>query len=168
MRTTGARQLHCPQAEFRTGFPGNFAIAESHLEGILLLMAGIPDASIKFHDSKGCRAHLQPGDNPASHWTFGYGYGYEWWISEDAQGDFALIGVWGQCIDVDPARGVVIVKNSADPLFYDNDHESLSAFRAIALVKGCGRASIHRTRQNSGRASQADGRETRRRRPPAR
>jgi CubicO group peptidase (beta-lactamase class C family) len=44
--------------------------------------------------------HLQPGDNPASHWTFGYGY--KWWISEEPQGDFLAIGVWGQYIYVDP------------------------------------------------------------------
>jgi CubicO group peptidase (beta-lactamase class C family) len=73
---------------------------------------------------------LQPGDNPASHWTFGYGY--QWWIPEDPQGDFLAIGVWGQYIYVDPAREVVIVKTSADPLFDDNDHESVAAFRAIA------------------------------------
>lgn len=75
-------------------------------------------------------AHLQPGDNPASFWTFGYGY--QWWIPEDPQGDFLAIGVWGQYIYVDPSRDVVIVKTSADPLFDDNDHESVAAFRAIA------------------------------------
>ncbi|WP_397543869.1 serine hydrolase [Roseovarius salis] len=74
--------------------------------------------------------HLQPGENPASHWTFGYGY--KWWIPEEPQGDFLAIGVWGQYIYVDPAREVVIVKTSADPLFDDNDHESVAAFRAIA------------------------------------
>jgi CubicO group peptidase (beta-lactamase class C family) len=75
-------------------------------------------------------AHLQPGDNPASSWTFGYGY--KWWIPEDPLGDFLAIGVWGQYIYVDPARGVVIVKTSADPEFDDNDHESVAVFRAIA------------------------------------
>lgn len=75
-------------------------------------------------------AHLQPGDNPASSWTFGYGY--KWWIPEDPQGDFTAIGVWGQYIYVDPARAVIIVKTSADPMFDDNDHESIAAFRAIA------------------------------------
>ena len=50
-------------------------------------------------------AHLQPGENPASSWTFGYGY--KWWIPEDPQGDFLAIGVWGQYIYVDPQRDVV-------------------------------------------------------------
>ena len=75
-------------------------------------------------------AHLQPGSNPASHWTFGYGY--QWWIPEEPEGDFLAIGVWGQYIYVDPARDVVIVKTSADPDFDDHDHESVAAFRAIA------------------------------------
>ena len=74
--------------------------------------------------------HLQPGDNPASSWTFGYGY--QWWLPEDPQGDFTAIGVWGQYIYTDPAREVIIVKSSADPDFDDNDHESLAALRAIA------------------------------------
>jgi CubicO group peptidase (beta-lactamase class C family) len=74
--------------------------------------------------------HLQPGENPASSWTFGYGY--KWWIPEEPQGDFLAIGVWGQFVYVDPARAVVIVKTSADPAFDDNDHETVAAFRAIA------------------------------------
>ena len=74
--------------------------------------------------------HLQPGDNPASFWTFGYGY--QWWIPENPQGDFLAIGIWGQYVYVDPVREVVIVKTSADPLFDDRDHETVAAFRAIA------------------------------------
>ena len=75
-------------------------------------------------------AHLQPGDNPASSWSFGYGY--KWWIPEDPEGDFTAIGVWGQYVYVHPGHGIVIVKTSADPEFDDNDHESVAAFRAIA------------------------------------
>ena len=74
--------------------------------------------------------HLQPGDNPLSDWTFGYGY--KWWIPEDPQGDFTAIGVWGQYVYVDPTREVIIVKTSTDPDFDDNDHETIAAFRAIA------------------------------------
>lgn len=74
--------------------------------------------------------HLQPGPNPASSWTFGYGY--QWWVPENPRGDFLAIGVWGQYIYIDPTRSVIIVKTSADPDFDDNDHESVAAFRAIA------------------------------------
>jgi CubicO group peptidase (beta-lactamase class C family) len=76
--------------------------------------------------------HLQPGDNPASSWTFGYGY--KWWVPEDPRGDFLAIGVWGQYIYVDPVREVIIVKTSADPDFDDHDHESVAVFRAIAAA----------------------------------
>ena len=74
--------------------------------------------------------HRQPGDNPASHWTFGYGY--QWWIPKNPQGDFVAIGVWGQYAYIDTAREIVIVKTRADPIFDDNGHESVAAFRAIA------------------------------------
>lgn len=74
--------------------------------------------------------HLEPGDNPASFWTFGYGY--HWWVPEEPQGDYLAIGIWGQYIYVDPARDVIIVKTSADPDFDDRDHESVAMFRAIA------------------------------------
>lgn len=74
--------------------------------------------------------HLQPGQNPASSWTFGYGY--KWWVPDDPQGDFVAIGAWGQYVYIDPVREVVIVKTSADPDFDDNDHETVAALRAIA------------------------------------
>ncbi|WP_151704237.1 serine hydrolase domain-containing protein [Nitrincola alkalilacustris] len=76
--------------------------------------------------------HLQPGENPDSSWTFGYGY--KWWVPEEPQGDFLAIGVWGQYIYVHPEHEVVIVKTSADPNFDANDHESVAFFRAIAGV----------------------------------
>ena len=76
--------------------------------------------------------HLQPGDNPASSWTFGYGY--KWWIPEAPQGDFLAIGIWGQYVYVDPLREVLVVKASADPGFDERDHESVAAFRAIAAA----------------------------------
>lgn len=74
--------------------------------------------------------HLEPGQNPASFWTFGYGY--HWWIPEDQREEFLAIGIWGQYIYVDRARGVVIVKTSVDPDFETRDHESVAVFRAIA------------------------------------
>lgn len=73
---------------------------------------------------------LEPGNTPASSWTFGYGY--HWWVPENPQGEFLAIGIWGQYIYVDRARGVVIVKMSADEGFDDRDHETVAAFRAIA------------------------------------
>ena len=75
-------------------------------------------------------AHLQPGDNPHSHSTFGYGY--QWWIPENHQGDFTAIGIWGQFVYVHPGYGIVIAKTSANPDFDFPDHETIAVFRAIA------------------------------------
>jgi len=73
---------------------------------------------------------LEPGPNPASFWTFGYGY--QWWVPEDPESEFLAIGIWGQFVYADRRRGVVIVKTSADEGFDTRDHETVAAFRAIA------------------------------------
>ena len=73
---------------------------------------------------------LEPGPNPDSFWTFGYGY--HWWVPENPQDDFLAIGIWGQYIYVDRARDVIIVKTSADYDFDIRDHETVALFRAIA------------------------------------
>lgn len=79
--------------------------------------------------------HLMPGkDNPGSDWPMGYGY--QWWIPENPQGDFAAIGIYGQFIYIHPTHNVVIAKSSAY-VDYNNtgdemEFESMEAFRAIA------------------------------------
>ena len=55
--------------------------------------------------------HLQPGENPASFWVLGYGY--QWWIPQNPEGDFLAIGASGQYIYVHPAHRLVIAKSSA-------------------------------------------------------
>ncbi len=76
--------------------------------------------------------HLQPGDNPDSFWTFGYGY--QWWIPEEPEGDFSAIGIWGQYIYVHPRTRTVIVKTGTDYHFDALDHETIAVFRAIAAA----------------------------------
>jgi CubicO group peptidase (beta-lactamase class C family) len=82
--------------------------------------------------------HLQPGaDNPASDYPLGYGY--QWWIPEGGQGDFAAIGVYNQFIYVHPGAGMVIVKLSAfsnygldtSPSSY-RELETLDLFQTLA------------------------------------
>jgi CubicO group peptidase (beta-lactamase class C family) len=75
-------------------------------------------------------AHLQPGDNAQSYSTFGYGY--QWWIPENPEGEFAAIGIWGQYIYVHPGYGVVIAKTGADSDFDLTDHETIEVFRTLA------------------------------------
>lgn len=79
--------------------------------------------------------HLMPGrDNPNSSWPMGYGY--QWWIPENPEGDFTAIGIYGQFIYVHPVHNVVIAKTSAY-VDYNNsgdemEFESMEAFRAIS------------------------------------
>ncbi len=79
--------------------------------------------------------HLMPGrNNPNSGWPMGYGY--QWWIPENPEGDFAAIGIYGQFIYIHPRYNVVIAKTSAY-VDYNNsgdemEFESMEAFRAIA------------------------------------
>ncbi len=75
-------------------------------------------------------AHLQPGQHPHSDSTFGYGY--QWWLPDDPQGDFTAIGIWGQYVYVHPGYGIVIAKTSADGNFDMLDQETIAVFRTIA------------------------------------
>jgi CubicO group peptidase (beta-lactamase class C family) len=78
--------------------------------------------------------HLQPGPKPGTDDQMGYGY--QWWIPADPDGDFMALGVYGQTIYVDPKHQLVIVKNSADRAFqrngFENGRIALALWRAIA------------------------------------
>ena len=78
--------------------------------------------------------HLQPGKNPNSTWVMGYGY--QWWIPENADGAFMAIGVYGQAIYIYPKYNMVIAKTSAYPDYNedgdDMETESVEVFRSIA------------------------------------
>jgi CubicO group peptidase (beta-lactamase class C family) len=78
--------------------------------------------------------YLLPGKRDSSDWVLGYGY--QWWIPENPQGDFLAIGIYNQFIYVSPKYNVVIAKTSAYA-DYDVDGEakeleSIAFFRAIA------------------------------------
>ena len=77
--------------------------------------------------------HLTPGKNPNSSSRFGYGY--QWWLPENSQGDFMARGVYGQYIYVNPEQKVVIVKNSADPDWRagaEENYKTTAMFQSIA------------------------------------
>ncbi len=78
--------------------------------------------------------HLRPGVNEAS--GFPLGYGYQWWIPENPEGDFLAIGIYNQFIYVHPEHNVVIAKTSAyadyDVDGVEKELESIALFRAIA------------------------------------
>ncbi|MCL7996652.1 beta-lactamase family protein [Brucella sp. 21LCYQ03] len=56
--------------------------------------------------------YLMPGRELANG-KAAYGYGYQWWIPSQPQGDFVGVGIYGQFIYVNPVKHVVIVKTSA-------------------------------------------------------
>lgn len=79
--------------------------------------------------------HLMPGREtgvgPGS-----FGYGYQWWIPPNPNGEFMARGIYGQYIYINREMNVVIVKNSTDRQFMDNNYlsayQTVAAFRAIA------------------------------------
>lgn len=78
--------------------------------------------------------HLMPGKRETA--DLELGYGYQWWLPVNADQEFMAIGVYDQFIYVNQKANVVIVKNSANTHFMDNNFESametVEAFRAIA------------------------------------
>ncbi|HOW83917.1 MAG TPA: hypothetical protein PK573_15255, partial [Spirochaetota bacterium] len=77
---------------------------------------------------------LAPGRRDSASWVLGYGY--QWWIPENPDGDFLAIGIYGQAIYVYPKYGIVIAKSSAYPDYNtdgeDMEIESIEMFRSIA------------------------------------
>ena len=69
-------------------------------------------------------AHLQTGRVLVGGHVLPLGYGYQWWIPEGGRGEYTAIGVYNQFTYVDPSRGVVIVKLSANRAYGTSPHES--------------------------------------------
>lgn len=83
--------------------------------------------------------HLLPGRPMVGDHALGPGYGYQWWLPDGDVGEYSAIGVYNQYVYVDPSRGVVIVKLSANPAYgtskheEDNkDNENIAVLRAIS------------------------------------
>lgn len=78
--------------------------------------------------------HLMPGPKPGT--SEKMGYGYQWWIPAEPQGDFMALGVYDQTIYVDPSHRLVIAHNAVDLDFQKNDFENeqilVALWRTIA------------------------------------
>ena len=107
-------------------------------QGVQVVPADYVAASLAKGEARG-EPHLAPGRPLVGGHAFPFGYGYQWWLPAGDDGEFSAIGVYNQFVYVDPSRGVVIVKLSANPAYgtshddADNkDEENLLALRAIA------------------------------------
>lgn len=83
--------------------------------------------------------HLEPRRVQVGGKPFEFGYGYQWWIPVGDDAEFSAIGVYNQFVYVDPSRGVVIVKLSANRAYgttpgeaTNREVETLAFLRAIA------------------------------------
>ena len=68
-----------------------------------------------------------------------FGYGYQWWIPPNADGEYYAVGVYGQYIYVNPNAGIVIAKNAAHREFMSADDngegymaQNITLMRSIA------------------------------------
>jgi CubicO group peptidase (beta-lactamase class C family) len=84
-------------------------------------------------------AHLEPGKVIVGGHVFPFGYGYQWWIPKGEIGEFSAIGVYNQFVYIDPSRGVVIVKLSANRKYgttpdeaENREEETMEFIRATA------------------------------------
>jgi CubicO group peptidase (beta-lactamase class C family) len=83
--------------------------------------------------------HVMPGEVVVGDHNFSLGYGYQWWIPAGERGEFSAIGIYNQFVYVDPSRGVVIVKLSANRAYgtssaeaVNREDETIEFLRAIA------------------------------------
>ncbi len=93
----------------------------------------VPEAWVKESTTPDA-PHLMPGKRDSA--DLDLGYGYQWWLPINADQEFLALGIYDQFIYVNKKAGVVIVKNSANINFTDNNLESASVavefFRAVA------------------------------------
>jgi CubicO group peptidase (beta-lactamase class C family) len=85
--------------------------------------------------------HLQPGQPILADHPLDLGYGYQWWLPNGDRGEFSAIGIYNQLVYVDPARGVTIVKLSANPAYgttmeesTNREMENIAFLRAVAAA----------------------------------
>ncbi len=77
--------------------------------------------------------HLLPGKRPNASWVLGYGY--QWWIPQEPEGDFLAIGIYNQYTYISPKYNTVIVKFSAYPDYNtDGSHKTLQGIQLFKKI----------------------------------
>lgn len=64
----------------------------------------------------------------------GRGYSHHFWLPPQPDGEFMAAGVYGQYVFIDPARRIVIARNSADPDWTPRQQESAAVMQALAAA----------------------------------
>ncbi len=77
--------------------------------------------------------HLLPESENSS--DPGMGYGYQWWIADGNEGEFLAMGVFNQHIYINPTTNTIIVKNSANKNFYEEDNPYASTMTHLELYR---------------------------------
>ncbi len=78
--------------------------------------------------------HLIAGSNPNS--SNNLGYGYQWWVFEGDEGEYAAMGIYNQLIYINPKRNIVIVKSAANNMYgTTNDERSFREEESMAMLR---------------------------------
>jgi len=79
-------------------------------------------------------AHLAVGENNASNSNMGYGF--QWWILDGKEGEYAALGIYNQMIYINPTHNIIIVKSSANNNYgTTNDESSYREFETFEFFR---------------------------------
>ncbi len=101
-----------------------------HLEAQQGVGLGMQELSIDWINKLALPAseqHVKGGPNYS-----GRGYSWHFWLPPNSDGVFFAAGVYGQFIWIEPARNLIIVRNSSDPDWTPRFLESEATLRAIS------------------------------------
>lgn len=78
--------------------------------------------------------HLKPGKREYSDHELGYGY--QWWVFDGDEGEFAALGIYNQLIYINPKHNIIIVKSSANNNYgTTNDERSFREKETVELLR---------------------------------
>lgn len=78
--------------------------------------------------------HLLPGLNENSNNDFGYGF--QWWVFDGDDGEYAAMGIYNQLIYINPKRNIIIVKSAANNSYgTTNDESSFREKESMAMLR---------------------------------
>ena len=64
-----------------------------------------------------------------------FGYGYQWWIPSDGNGEYQGMGIFGQILYINPEKHIVIVQSASWPKPEMNERWEESSKLMDSIVK---------------------------------